>query len=152
MAELMGISRHTRLWLTPVLLGFLLVPFGRPIAEGIEAATGISFDFLCGNRRERQLPFGATSPLLLCARCCGLFFGMGSAALWRPNVTAYSRRATAALCWLSLACLGLDWFTEALHMRPAYSPTRVLTGLFFGYLAACYLHLALGASDASTRT
>ena len=152
MAELMGISRHTRLWLSTVLLGFLLVPFGRPIAEGIEAATGVSFDFLCGNRRERQLAFGEMSPLLLCARCCGLFFGMGSAALWRPNVTAYSRRAMAALCWLSLACLGLDWFTEALHMRPAYSPTRVLTGFVFGYFAACYSCLALSAPGAPTRT
>lgn len=128
-------------WLSALLVLFLLIPFSRPLVEDIQRDTGVSFKLFCGARPERQLMSALLPPMLLCARCCGLCFGLASAAFWRPALAAPAPRA-AALCCLGLLCLGLDWLTEALRMRPPYSPTRVLTGYLFGYWAACYAYAA----------
>ncbi len=67
--------------------------------------------------------------LPVCARCTGIYAGAALGWLargkWRRN-----------WMFLALGIVALDWSSEALGLRPAWAPVRVLTGAMLGYAAA----------------
>jgi uncharacterized membrane protein len=88
------------------------------------------FTFQCQRDPSRTLHvFGQLLPV--CARCSGIYFGLGLGALiMRPRLdAAHSRR------WLEIASLVmlLDVLSEAFGMRPPWAPLRVLSGMALSY-------------------
>jgi uncharacterized membrane protein len=83
---------------------------------------------VCHQNPERSLWIGG-APLPVCARCTGIYGGVFLALLLRGKW----RRS-----WLvaAIVLLALDWSSEALGLRPAWAPLRVLTGAFLGWSAA----------------
>lgn len=88
-----------------------------------------------------QLPsrsFGLGGELLpVCARCAGIYFGLGLAgvfgrarASWRTLFLAFAAGTVA---------IGLDVLTERYGLRPAFAPLRALTGLAFSVPAGVAL-------------
>jgi uncharacterized membrane protein len=94
------------------------------LARGLDAW----FSFQCERDPARMLGFGA-----VCARCLGLYVGLGLGAL-----VARPRLASPRLeLWLAGAALamGLDVATEALGWRAPWGPLRLATGLALAYPA-----------------
>ncbi len=86
------------------------------------------FRFQCERDPVRMLGLGA-----VCARCLGLYVGLGAGGLVaRPRLAG--RRLEL---WLALAVLAmlLDVASESLGWRPAWAPLRLVTGLVLGYPA-----------------
>ena len=86
------------------------------------------FRFQCERDPVRMLGVGA-----VCARCLGLYVGLGAGALLlRPRLGG--RRLEL---WLAVAVVAmlLDVASEALGWRPAWAPLRLATGLALGYPA-----------------
>lgn len=119
-----------------LLGGVALLPFvpwllhGRPglslLAEGCERW----FSVQCQRDPTRALTlFGHALPV--CARCSGLYFGLGLGALvaW-PRLGASELRH-----WVTAASLFmlLDVLTEALALRPAWAALRLLSGFALAY-------------------
>jgi uncharacterized membrane protein len=113
-----------------VLVG--LLPFLPGLLEGLPGLSVLGrwidawLELQCGRDPERMLAVGAA-----CARCLGIYAGLGLGALVaRPRVpvTTLLRFALAGL-----ALLALDVGSEALLGRPAWAPLRVATGLAFAY-------------------
>jgi uncharacterized membrane protein len=92
-------------------------------------------EFQCGRDPERMLGVGAA-----CARCLGIYGGLGLGALiLRPRVPP----ATLFRFVLAgLALLALDVGSEALLDRSAWAPLRIATGLAFGYPAGVLIVVA----------
>ena len=84
--------------------------------------------WVCHQLPERSL-WIAGAPLPVCARCTGIYAGALLALLsrwkWRRS-------------WMLAALLlvALDWSSEAMGLRPAWAPLRVLTGAMLGWAAA----------------
>ena len=77
----------------------------------------------------------------VCARCLGLYVGVGVGALIvRPRL-----RAPWLEVWLALTVLAMlaDVASEALGWRPAWAPLRLATGLALGYTAGVNAIVAL---------
>lgn len=92
-------------------------------------------DLQCGRDPTRMLPFGSA-----CARCLGIYAGLGLGAL-----IARPRFPLGVLLRFVLGGLGLmalDIATEVLLDRPAWAPLRVATGLAFAYPAGVLVTLA----------
>lgn len=105
-------------WL-PALAAVL--PSLEPLASLAEAW----FGFQCHRDPTRALTFGG-SQLPVCARCFGIYAGLGWGALvLRPRLEPKFVRL-----WLfaSVVFMLLDVATELLEMRPAWPALRVLTG------------------------
>jgi uncharacterized membrane protein len=88
------------------------------------------FGVQCQRDPARALVFlGETLPV--CARCSGIYWGLGlGALLLRPRLTpSWLRR------WLALASvlMLLDVLSEAFGFRPAWTPLRVLSGALLSY-------------------
>jgi uncharacterized membrane protein len=120
----------------PALLGGLpgLAVLGRWIDGWLE--------FQCGRDPERMLGVGAA-----CARCLGIYGGLGLGAL-----LLYPRVPAATLFRFVLAGLvliALDVGSEALLDRPAWAPLRVATGLAFAYPAGVLAVLTFGSRTKS---
>lgn len=99
-----------------------------PIARSVSALLGS----VCQQDLSRALPiFEASLP---CARCSGLYFGVGLGA-WLPRPTLSSGRLWT---WFGfgLAIIALDVATEVLRMRPASAWMRLLTGIILAYPAS----------------
>ena len=103
---------------------------GIPVLGSIGAAIDSWFAFQCQRDPARSLSFlGRVLPV--CARCLGIYLGLGLGALvLRPKLGVWPLRiwvATAALVMF------LDVATETLGMRPAWAPLRLFTGLLLAY-------------------
>lgn len=102
------------------------VPALAPLAATLEPW----FDFHCERDPARSLSWGGTA-LAVCARCSGIYFGLGLGALLRrPQLSAARFRA-----WLIVAALLmlLDVASERLGLHGASSLVRLGTGLLLAY-------------------
>lgn len=94
------------------------------------------FAFQC----ERD-PLRTFHGFAVCARCYGIYWGLAlGALLLRPRITPFTQRI-----WLAVAALvlALDVSSEALGMRPAWAPLRLVTGALLGYPVSLGLLLRL---------
>ena len=115
-----------------VLVFAAIAPFlptllhGIPVLDGFGGLLDAWFALQC----ERD-PARGFSGLAVCARCLGIYLGLGLGAL----IARPSSRLGWLQLWIALAAalLLLDTLTEARGLRPASSPLRVLTGLLFAY-------------------
>jgi len=107
------------------LLGTLL-PGLEPLASLVEVWFGLQ----CHRDPSRALTFG-TLQLPVCARCFGIYAGLGWGALvLRPQLEPRFVRL-----WLvsSVTVMLLDVATELLEMRPASPALRVVTGALLAW-------------------
>lgn len=107
-------------------------------ASAVAVALDAWFRFQCERDPLRMLAAGA-----VCARCLGLYVGLGAGGLVaRPRLGG--RRLEL---WLALATLAMlaDVGSESLGWRPAWAPLRLATGLLLGYPAGVALIAALDA-------
>lgn len=103
------------------------------------------FRFQCERDPVRMLAVGA-----VCARCLGLYVGLGAGALVaRPRLGG--RRLEL---WLALAVLAmlLDVASESLGWRSAWAPLRLATGLVLGYPAGVAVIAGLDGWAAAERS
>lgn len=118
-----------------------------PLASALTRPFDAWFAFQCHRELGRSL-FLNGNPLPVCARCSGIYFGLGLGALvLRPRLSV-----VAARVWVGTAALimVLDVLTEALAMRPEWAPLRLVTGLLLGYPVGVLLVNAV--RDAGGRT
>lgn len=87
-----------------------------------------AFRVVCHQLPERCLWIAGT-PMPVCARCAGIYFGAFIALLMRPRISRQWMLAAAALLLLDVA-------TESMGLRPAFAASRVATGLFLGWVLA----------------
>lgn len=129
-----------------VLVG--LLPFLPGLLEGLPGLSVLGswidawLELQCGRDPDRMLGFGAA-----CARCLGIYAGLGLGALVaRPRipVTTLLRFACGGL-----ALLALDVGSETLLGRPAWAPLRVATGLAFAYPVGVLVALAFAPPRAT---
>lgn len=119
-----------------------ILPFARawlPLGPLGVALDGL-FYFTCHRRPERTLVFeGVAMPL--CSRCAGIAAGLalGAVLAW-PSP---SLRATRIALVAAALAMALDVVTQDLGVHPVWHPTRVATGLFFGYSFAIGLFAAI---------
>ncbi len=133
------------------LVGVGLAPFVPALAQRWPAFAWLGrgldawFSFQCERDPARMLGFGA-----VCARCLGLYVGLGLGALaGRPRLA--SPRLELWLAGAALA-MGLDVATEALGWRPSWAPLRLATGLALAYPAGVSVIAWLeGASGPGSR-
>lgn len=105
-----------------------LPPLLEHMAPGVAGALDAWFRFQCERDPARMLGVGA-----VCARCLGLYAGLGAGALVaRPRLTT-----TRLELWLAAAALAmlLDVGTEWLGWRPPSAGLRLATGVALGYPA-----------------
>lgn len=117
-------------------LPFLPTLFQRLGATAAAEALDAWFRFQCERDPARMLAVGAA-----CARCVGLYLGLGAGAL-----IARPRLGPGRLeLWLAVAVLAmlLDVASEAFGWRAAWAPLRVATGLALGYPAGVAVVRAL---------
>ena len=103
-----------------------LLPSLEPLASLVEVWFGLQ----CHRDPSRALTFG-TLQLPVCARCFGIYAGLGWGALvLRPRLEPKFVRL-----WLgsSLVFMLLDVATELLEMRPASPALRVVTGALLAW-------------------
>jgi uncharacterized membrane protein len=106
------------------------------------------YGFQCHQRTSRSLVWLGVS-LPVCARCTGIYFGLGFAVLVRrPQV-----RLDPLKAWLLLGALflALDVATESVGLRPASALFRFATGAFLSYGIALLLVRALMPSGITGR-
>jgi uncharacterized membrane protein len=108
----------------------------RPIGSALRALYGLQ----CHQRVARSFTLGhVTMPV--CARCLGIYLGMGLAVLvGRPRLR---RDAYKAWILVGLLVLGLDVASEAVGLRPAYAAVRTATGALLAYGVALTVLQAL---------
>jgi len=126
--------------LSPFLPALLAQSGAAPVASALDAW----FHFQCERDPARMLAAGA-----VCARCLGLYVGLGLGALVaRPRLR--SRRLEL---WLALAALAMlaDVGSEWLGWRPTWAPLRFGTGLALGYPAGVAVVAGLVAWVAAER-
>ena len=110
--------------LLPVLAA--LVPGLAPVAR----LFGAWFDLHCERDPARTLMLGGV-PLAGCARCSGIYFGLGlGAAVRRPRL---SPRALRGWVLAAAALMLLDVELERRGLHGAWAQLRVLTGLLLAY-------------------
>jgi len=148
-SERAGSFRSVLIWGVRALLGaFALAPFVPLVAQSVPGLAGLAsglerwFSFQCQRDPTRAL-WLLGQPLPVCARCSGIYWGFGLGALVaRPRLRTGRLRA-----WVLAASLlmVLDVATEALGMRPAWAPLRVLSGALLAYPVGVALFCAARA-------
>jgi hypothetical protein len=130
-----------------VLLRALLVALGvAPFVPALAPLGGLShaleawFAFQCERDPSRMLAVGA-----VCARCLGLYVGLGLGALVARPRLAYPRLELAL--GGAVALLLLDVASESFDWRGPSGPLRLFTGLALGYLAGVLVVVRLGAAS-----
>lgn len=112
--------------------------------QPLDAVLATWFELQCHRDEGRALIGGSVWPV--CARCWGIYVGLGLGALIaRP-------RWLGRRLWLVLlpaaGFMLLDVLTEAVGLRPAWSELRAATGLLLGYPAAAGAVAALSSREA----
>jgi hypothetical protein len=124
-----------------VLVGTL--PFLPGLLEGIPGLASLGhgidswLELQCGRDPTRMIGVGAA-----CARCLGIYVGLGLGALIaRPRLPA---GMLLRFVLGGLGLMALDMGSEVLLDRPAWAPLRVATGLAFAYPVGVLSVLAFG--------
>ncbi len=121
--------------LRALVVSVALWPWLPALTEGIWGfgalghALEVWFDFQCHREPERLLPGLSLVPV--CARCFGIYTGIGLGALvMRPRL-----ESRALFLWVAVAgaLMILDVVSEALEMRPPSSALRLATGLLLAW-------------------
>lgn len=94
------------------------------------------FDLQCHNALSRSFAWLAT-PLPVCARCLGIYLGLGAAGLTARGQARWSVLALALTA--GAAAMVGDVLTEGWGLRPAFAPLRLLTGAAFAFPAGAAL-------------
>jgi len=99
---------------------------GLPVLGGLGHVLDAWFGYQCERDPVRMLGVGS-----VCARCIGVYVGLGLGALlaW-PRL---SLRAVRSAIAAGLLLLAADIVSEVLGLRPAWAPLRVLSGFSFAY-------------------
>jgi len=101
-----------------------------PVLHWFADAADAWFEFQCHRDPERSLAlFGHTLPV--CARCFGIYVGLGLGALClRPRLTVWPLRI-----WVFVAAVLMivDVATESVGLRPPSLWLRTLTGILLAY-------------------
>jgi len=120
------------------------LPFMPALLEGLSVLGGLGhaldawFGYQCARDPSRMLGVGS-----VCARCVGIYVGLGLGALIAGPLAAAVgvwRAAVAA----GLALLLLDIGSEMFGFRPAWAPFRIFSGLAFAYPVGVVAVHALG--------
>src|SRR3954465_4946955 len=117
--------------LRALLVAIGLTPFVPALADhwaalrGLGAALDAWFTFQCERDPARMLRVGA-----VCARCLGLYAGLGLGALVARPRAAWPRLELALSA--AVAFLLADVVSEALDLRGPSASLRLLTGLVLG--------------------
>ena len=120
--------------LVPVLVA--VVPSLAPLGQVL----GVWFDLHCERDPARTLLLSGV-PLAVCARCSGIYFGLGlGAAVRRPKL---SPRALRGWVLAAAAFMLLDVELERRGLHGAWTGLRVLTGLLLAYPVGAGLGLLL---------
>lgn len=131
-----------------LLIAVAALPF---VPRLLERAPGLSslargvlawFSFQCQRAPARALLL-VGQPLPVCARCFGIYLGVGlGALLLRPRLEPRGLRI-----WLAAASalMLLDVFSEVFSLRPAWAPLRVLSGALLAYPVSAALVFAARA-------
>jgi uncharacterized membrane protein len=133
--ELLGLSALGAVALLPFLpvLSRIL-----PGASVLEQLLNPWFELHCERDPSRTLTLGGT-PLAVCARCTGIYLGVGGGAvLRRPSLSAAQLRGFALV---AAALMLLDVLAEQRGWHAAWPGFRLLTGVLLAYP----LGLGLGA-------
>ena len=140
-ARLFGVALLTSSALWPLLP--LLTKYA-PVSAPLEHAASAWFSLHCQRDPGRTLSLLGV-PLAVCARCSGIYFGLGAGALVRrPQLTP---RALRLWVLAGAAFMLLDVALEAGGLHAPWAALRVLTGVLLGYPVGVGLGaLALGAS------
>ena len=124
LATLLGLSGLALLPLLP--LAASLVPALTPL----ERAAYLWFDLHC-HRDPARTPHLWGVPLAVCARCAGIYFGLGvGAALRLPRLVPRALRLWMAA---AAALMIVDVALEARELHGAWSWLRLGTGALLGY-------------------
>lgn len=96
----------------------------------VERAFNAWFELHCERDAARTLRLGGV-PLAVCARCSGIYFGLGLGALVRwPRLSPHALRG-----WVfgAAALMIADVALEQAGLHGAWAALRVLTGLLLAY-------------------
>jgi len=101
-----------------------------PACAPLERAATLWFDLHCERDPARTLSIAAV-PLAVCARCTGIYFGVGLAALVRwPTL---SPRALRLWVGIGAALMLLDVELEERGLHGSWPALRLLTGVLLAY-------------------
>lgn len=145
-------------WRLPVLLGLValgLLPLVPVLAalwsplEPLERLVTHWFELHCHRDPARTLQLWGV-PLGACARCSGIYFGLGvGAALRRPQLSPRALRL-----WVLVAAAGmlLDIWLEARGLHGAWAWLRLITGALLAHpVGAALGRLCLQPASAAAR-
>jgi uncharacterized membrane protein len=136
--RLFGIAllASSALWpLLPLLTRYV------PASAPLERAASAWFSLHCQRDPARTLRLLGV-PLAVCARCSGIYFGLGAGALVRrPKLTP---RALRLWVMAGAAFMLLDVALEARGLHAPWAALRVLTGVLLAYPVGVALGAALG--------
>lgn len=133
----LGVAALSSIALLPFLPVFAAL---LPATAGLERLLRVWFDLHCERDPARTLTFGGV-PLAVCARCSGIYFGLGlGAAVRRPRLSPPALRG-----WVltGAAFMVADVALERAGLHGAWAPLRVLTGLLLAYPVGAGLGLLL---------
>jgi uncharacterized membrane protein len=150
-----GVGRAARLLgfglLVSVALWPLLPLASRywPASAAAERLFDVWFDAHC-QRDPARTPWLFGVPLAVCARCSGIYFGLGGGALLRqPRLTPRALRLWVAV---GAALMLADVALERFGAHGAWSAVRLLTGVLLAYPVGAGLGAALWPGPAKPTT
>jgi hypothetical protein len=117
-----------------------------PLIAPLERVLGVWFDLHC-QRDPQRTPWLFGAPLAVCARCSGIYFGLGGGALLR-----WPRLAPPALrLWVAGAALLMlaDVALERWGVHGAWPGARLVTGVLLAYPVGAGLADALAPASAN---
>lgn len=138
----LGLLVSTALW--PLLS---LAARHWPFVTPLERLLGMWFDAHC-QRDPLRTPWLLGVPLAVCARCSGIYFGLGGGALLRwPRLVPRALRLWVAL---AAALMLADVALERAGVHGAWTAARLLTGVLLAYPVGAGLGNALVPAPART--
>ena len=126
-ARLLGAVALTAFVLSPLLP--LLTQYW-PAGAPLERAALYWFELHCARDPARTLSLGGV-PLAVCARCSGIYLGLGLGALLRAP--ALSAQATRIWVGVGATLMLLDVVLEDRGLHGGWPAVRVLTGVLLAY-------------------
>ncbi len=118
-----------------------------PEAAPLERVARYWFELHCERDPARTLSLGGV-PLGVCARCSGIYLGLGLGALLRAP--ALSPRATRLWVGLGAALMLLDVALEDRGLHGGWPAVRLLTGVLLAYPVGVGLGALLARAPAAT--